>query len=90
MLESLTWDDFNPLVESEFTADLAEDATVSLRLVRAARVMESEAARLPRHPFSLFFRGPGQPFLPQRIYRLHHERFDAPPGRLPRAGGTRG
>jgi hypothetical protein len=47
-----------------------------MRLVRAAKVMESEAARLKRNPFSLYFHGPLR--LQQQIYRLTHDGFDEP------------
>ena len=40
--------------------------------------MESEAARLHRTPFSLYFSGSGEICLPQRIYRLRHEAFGEP------------
>jgi len=39
-------------------------------------VIESEAARLARTPFSLFFLAPV--LLPQQIYRLTHEGFAEP------------
>jgi hypothetical protein len=42
-----------------------------MRLEKAAKVMESEAARLTRNPFSLFFLGPVR--LPQQIYHLTHD-----------------
>jgi uncharacterized protein (DUF1778 family) len=55
---------------------LAEDRRIELRLTRASKVMESEAARLNRTPFSLFFLAPI--LLPQQIYRLTHDAFAEP------------
>ena len=53
-----------------------ENRKIELRLIRAAKVMENEAARLARTPFSLFFLGPV--LLPQQIYRLTHDGFGEP------------
>lgn len=72
MLESLTIESFTALIGTSFWAEFPNGARVELRLDRAAKVMESEAARLPRHPFSLFFLGPKSHLLPQHIYRLTH------------------
>lgn len=69
----ITIDDFEPLVGSSFWAEFPNGAKVELRLTRAAKVMESEAARLRRHPFSLFFAGPKSFLLQQATYHLTHE-----------------
>jgi hypothetical protein len=77
MLDQLTIESFEPLVGSTFWAEFPNGAKVELRLTRAAKVMESEAARLERHPFSLFFVGPRSYMLQQQIYRLTHEQLGA-------------
>jgi uncharacterized protein DUF6916 len=77
MLESLTVDSFTPHVGTSFWAMFPNGAKVELRLLRAAKVMESEAARLARHPFSLFFLGPKSHLLPQHTYTVAHDSFDA-------------
>jgi uncharacterized protein DUF6916 len=77
MLESLTVDSFTPHVGTSFWAMFPNGSKVELRLLRAARVMESEAARLVRHPFSLFFLGPKSRFLRQNTYSITHESLDA-------------
>ncbi len=76
MLEHITVESFEPLVGTSFWVEFPNDARVELRLVRAAKVMESEAARLERHPFSLFFVGPGSFLLKQHTYRLTHEQIE--------------
>ena len=76
MVDRLTIEDFEPLVGSSFWAEFPNGAKVELRLVRTARVMESEAAQLPRHPFSLFFAGPQSFLLRQATYHLSHETLD--------------
>lgn len=75
MLDQLTIENFEPLVGTSFW--LHENGhKVELRLTRAARVMESEAARLKRTAFSLFFLTPVM--LPQQIYHLTHDAFAEP------------
>lgn len=73
MLDQFTIDTFQPHVGSIFWVEFPNDAKVELRLTRAAKVMESEAARLDRHPFSLFFEGPNSFLLKQHTYRVTHE-----------------
>ena len=75
MLDKLTIESFAPHVATSFRLH-AGDRTIELRLTRAAKVMESEAARLARTPFSLFFLAPV--LLPQQIYRLTHDGFAEP------------
>ena len=77
MLEDLTVESFERYVGSSFWADFPNGSRVELRLVRAAKVMESEAARLKRHPFSLYFIGPKSFRLKQHIYRITHETAEA-------------
>ena len=76
MLDQLTIETFEPHVGSSFWVEFPNGAKVELRLVRAAKVMESEAAQLPRHPFSLYFVGPKSFLLKQHTYRLTHESLD--------------
>jgi hypothetical protein len=75
MLDTLTIESFEPHVGTSFW--LHENGhKVELRLTRAARVMASEAARLKRTAFSLYFLGPL--LLPQQIYHLTHDGFPEP------------
>jgi len=75
MLDKLTIESFMPHVGTSFWLN-AQNRKIELRLTHAAKVMESEAARLARTPFSLFFLAPV--LLPQQIYRLTHEGFAEP------------
>ena len=74
MLDKLTIESFEPHVGTSFW--LHADRKIELRLTRIAKVMESQAARLSRTPFSLHFLAPV--LLPQQIYRLTHEAFAEP------------
>ncbi|MGH9424196.1 MAG: DUF6916 family protein [Thermoanaerobaculia bacterium] len=75
MLDTLTIESFEPLTSTSFWLQ-NNDQKIELRLTRTARVMESQAARLKRTAFSLFFLGPV--LLPQHIYRLTHDGFAEP------------
>ena len=77
MLDQVTVESFEPHVGSSFWAELPAGGKVELRLTRAAKVMESEAARLIRHPFSLYFIGPLSFRLEQRIYHVTHPSLEA-------------
>jgi hypothetical protein len=72
MLDQLTVEIFEPHVGSSFWVEFPNGHKVELRLTRAAKVMESEAAELPRHPFSLYFVGPISFRLEQQIYHVSH------------------
>lgn len=76
MLDALTAETFEPHIGSSFWAEFPNGAKVELRLMRVARVMESELAQLKRHPFSLFFVGPGTFMLVQHTYHLTHEALE--------------
>jgi hypothetical protein len=78
MLEKLTIESFEPLINTSFWAYPKADTRVELRLVSAQKVMESEAARLPRNPFSLYFFGPASFRLEQATYAIKHDAFPEP------------
>ena len=71
MANELRLEHFSELQGRRFTVQLDDGAALQAELV--------EARALPappfegRHPFTLLFKGPATPLLPQRIYRLQHE-----------------
>jgi hypothetical protein len=75
MLDTLTIDSFKPHVGTSFWLH-HDGRKIELRLTGAAAVMASEAARLKRAAFSLYFLSPLQ--IPQSIYRLTHDAFAEP------------
>src|ERR1051325_5515278 len=75
MLDKLTIDALLPLVGSSFWL-FHGDHKVEMRLERAAPVMASEAARLKRQAFSLYFLAPL--VVPQGIHRVKHDAFPEP------------
>lgn len=78
MLDQLTIETFQPHVGSKFhlhTQNATGRHEVELLLDKALKVMESVAAKLDRHPFSLYFVGPDSIYLDQQIYQLTHDAF---------------
>ena len=73
MLDKLTADDFSSQLETTFTVRLPDSPPRDLVLVEARRLSKITATAPGRAPFSLLFRGPKEPILPQRIYPLENE-----------------
>ncbi len=74
---------FCPYLNDKFRMCLGSAEFMELDLVdiseAAPAAAKTAAARGQRAPFSLFFRGPMKPIMPQRIYTLEHPelgRFD--------------
>ena len=76
MLEKLTHDSFAAELGSEFRLPIEGGAPLVLALAEAT-LLGSARPGGSRAPFSLVFRGPHGPVLPQRIYRLEHDRLGA-------------
>src|ERR1051326_3799675 len=72
VLETLQYDHLKPLVGTPFHL-VEKGQRHDLQLVTVGKVMESQAARLKRTAFSLFFLGPHEPFFEQRIYKFEHD-----------------
>lgn len=71
MLESLTRESFQPRQGETFLIRFT-DGVITLSLAEVQGPTE-KTARVGREPFSLTFRGPLRPILPQRIYTLENE-----------------
>ena len=70
MLDKVTKDTFEPIKGDIFRLALSDDEHVPLEL--AAVLGTGLQGLASREQFSLHFRGPATPELPQRIYRLQH------------------
>lgn len=71
MPESLSLPLFAGQVKSRFWVPLRESQGVELELVEA-----KDLGSTPRQEqFSLLFRGPLEPFLPQHIYQVQHDQL---------------
>ena len=71
MLESLTAEVFAGRIGDRFRLLVTPDHTIEVELFEAT-VLGSRSAAKGRAPFSILFRGPMTPVLPQRIYRIDH------------------
>jgi hypothetical protein len=76
VLDRLTADTFAPAVGDTFALDAGDAGRLDFELIESRlrdpdRPAEDDSGT--RAPFSLLFRGPVDPLLPQRIYRLEHE-----------------
>lgn len=72
MLEDLTVDDFRPLQGDRFRISPDEAEPFEVELVEATEIPREPGGRAP---FSLVFKGGPNPPLPQRTYRVEHEKL---------------
>jgi hypothetical protein len=76
VLDRLTATDFAPAVGDTFVLEADDAGRVGLELIES-RLHEpdapAESADGKRAPFTLTFRGPVEPVLPQRIYQVEHK-----------------
>jgi hypothetical protein len=80
MLDKLTVGMFVDWVGSTFRIRPEPDAVLEVVLIEATPLGSrsghgGDSSR--REPFSLVFRGPRSPWLPQRIHRIEHEKLGA-------------
>jgi hypothetical protein len=80
MLETFTRETFAPFLGETFRLGLDGGGDLELALIEATDLSQRGSPRgpgAPRAPFSVVFRGPRETHLPQRIYRLRHDRLGA-------------
>jgi hypothetical protein len=74
MLEDLTPSSFEKLVGDQFSLTLGDQSRLDLELVSVTPGPSGgDDAESRRDPFSIIFRGPLEPVLPQRIYPLENQ-----------------
>ena len=71
VIRTLTVETFAELAGDRFALRVGPDATLELELIEANPLGAGPGRG--RTPFSVLFRGPLAPVMPQRIYRLAHE-----------------
>jgi hypothetical protein len=74
VLSELTHATFAEELGSPFQLDWGAAKPLKLELVEATELAPASVG-MRRTPFSLLFRGPRQPVLPQKIYPLDHNRL---------------
>jgi hypothetical protein len=77
MLEDFTIDTFSGRIGDRFRISADESVAVEAILTEATAAGDAESRLGERVPFSLVFRGPLDPILPQRIYRFEHDSLGA-------------
>jgi hypothetical protein len=77
MLENFTIETFSEHLGSKFRVHTEASEQFDVELISATALGGSRGEEIPdrRQPFSLVFRGPGDILLPQRIYRMEHDRI---------------
>ena len=78
VLDQLTFETAKKLEGTSFWVYPEKDHKVELRVLEVAKVMESEAARLKRAPFSIFLLGPESYPLKQGSFAMTHDAFPEP------------
>lgn len=72
-LSTLTHEHFAACLNQPFLVDAGEGTEIEVELVEAQSRGKAESGSETRQRFSLIFRGPMEPQLPQQIYALRHE-----------------
>lgn len=75
LLEEIPLAAFEAALKTSFRLTLADAPPVELELSGVIRARSGESSEY--ESFSLVFRGPRDPTLPQRIYRIEHDRIGA-------------
>lgn len=72
MSAGLTEAEFSKHLNTPYAVKLGEES-IDIELVQVKSYLKNPGDHEGMERFSLFFRGPGKPFLPQHTYSLSHE-----------------
>ncbi|MGA1790015.1 MAG: DUF6916 family protein [bacterium] len=78
MLDKLKSTDFSPLINQKFRLYTEGRESIEIELIEVTPLGPKHAhasQTRKREPFSILFRGPAGAPLPQRIYRIEHQRM---------------
>jgi hypothetical protein len=78
LLSELTFEKASTLVGTSVWIDPEPDHRVELKIAHVGKVMESEAAKLNRNAFSIYFLGPKSYLIKQGAYPTRHDAFAEP------------
>jgi hypothetical protein len=76
-LEDFTIETFSGRIRDRFRISVDESNVLETELIDVVAFDSPPDASHGRVPFSIVFRGPREPILPQRIYRFEHETLGA-------------
>ena len=71
-LSSLKLEDFQPCLDQTFTVTLQDTDSFELELTQVKPIGTLGTEAEARQSFSLLFRGPIEPVLPQQVYELNN------------------
>jgi hypothetical protein len=74
-LSTLTQEHFAARMNQVFTIDSGDGARIEAELVEVRPLGETALKSGRRQGFSVLFRGPMEPILPQRVYTLEHPKL---------------
>lgn len=74
MLDKLRKEDFNKHLHQKFRVH-ADGVSLETELIECVSLGSGEEKEGRREPFSILFRGPMEPILWQRIYKVEHEQM---------------
>ena len=75
MLENFSIETFSEHLGSTFRVHTEASEPFNFELISATVLGGSTGEEMPRQPFSIVFRGPGDVLFPQRIYRMEHDKI---------------
>ena len=71
-LSAVSHEDFQACLNDMFTVKVEDDTGPELELIEVKPIGEIDPNSKARQPFSLLFRGPMGPLLPQKLYQLEN------------------
>lgn len=71
-LSVVTHEDFEPCLNGRFSVKTEQENGPQLELIEIKPLGERSPDARIRQPFSLLFRGPSEPMLPQQMYQLEN------------------
>lgn len=74
-LTDVTHEDFLPCLHEVFSVKVEDEIGPELELIEVKTIGEISPNKKDRLPFSLLFRGPSEPILPQQMYPLKNSEF---------------
>ena len=72
MAANLTEAEFSKHVNTKFRVELEGDTSVDLELTEVKGYMSKHNEQTGMERFSIYFQGPAEPLLPQKLYAFQH------------------
>jgi hypothetical protein len=72
MAATLTENEFSKHVNTKFRVDLDDENSVDFELTEVKGYVSKHQEQSGMERFSIYFQGPAEPHLPQKLYLFHH------------------